>query len=115
MLTARLLDRVGKGLRGAPRDALVADVSPPEIRGAAFGLRQSLDTIGAFLGPLLAVGLMLMWANDFRAVFWVAVVPGFMAVILLIIGIKEPSRRSTEKRTNPIRRDNLKRLSPAYW
>ncbi|MFJ3318557.1 MFS transporter [Herbaspirillum huttiense] len=115
VLTARLLDRVGKGLRGAPRDALVADVTPPEIRGAAFGLRQSLDTIGAFLGPLLAVGLMLMWANDFRAVFWVAVVPGFLAVILLIIGIKEPSRRSTEKRTNPIRRDNLKRLSPAYW
>jgi MFS family permease len=115
VLTARLLDRVGKGLRGAPRDALVADVTPPEIRGAAFGLRQSLDTIGAFLGPLLAVGLMLMWANDFRAVFWVAVVPGFLAVILLIIGIKEPSRRSTEKRTNPIRRNNLKRLSPAYW
>lgn len=115
VLTARLLDRVGKGLRGAPRDALVADVTPPEIRGAAFGLRQSLDTIGAFLGPLLAVGLMLMWANDFRAVFWIAVVPGFLAVILLIIGIKEPSRRSTEKRTNPIRRDNLKRLSPAYW
>lgn len=115
VLTARLLDRVGKGLRGAPRDALVADVTPPEIRGAAFGLRQSLDTIGAFLGPLLAVVLMLMWANDFRAVFWVAVVPGFLAVILLIIGIKEPSRRRTEKRTNPIRRDNLKRLSPAYW
>ncbi|WP_039783404.1 MFS transporter, partial [Herbaspirillum huttiense] len=99
----------------APRDALVADVTPPEIRGAAFGLRQSLDTIGAFLGPLLAVGLMLMWANDFRAVFWVAVLPGFLAVILLIIGIKEPSRRSTEKRTNPFRRDKLKRLSPAYW
>ncbi|WP_366915580.1 MFS transporter [uncultured Herbaspirillum sp.] len=115
VLTARLLDRVGKGLRGAPRDALVADVTPPEIRGAAFGLRQSLDTIGAFLGPLLAVGLMLMWANDFRAVFWVAVLPGFLAVILLIIGIKEPSRGSTEKRTNPFRRDKLKRLSPAYW
>lgn len=115
VLTARLIDRVGKGLRGAPRDALVADVTPPEIRGAAFGLRQSLDTIGAFLGPLLAAGLMLIWANDFRAVFWVAVVPGFLAVILLIIGIKEPSRRSSERRTNPICRDNLKRLSPAYW
>src|SRR3546814_351821 len=67
VLTARLLDRVGKGIRGAPRDALVADLTPPEIRGAAFGLRQSLDTVGAFLGPLLAVGLMLLWANDFRA------------------------------------------------
>lgn len=115
VLTARLLDRVGKGLRGAPRDALVADITPPEIRGAAFGLRQTLDTIGAFLGPLLAVGLMLMWANDFRAVFWVAVIPGFFAVILLIIGIKEPSGRRIEKRTNPIRRDNLKRLGPTYW
>jgi len=115
VLTARLLDRVGKALRGAPRDALVADITPPDIRGAAFGLRQTLDTIGAFLGQLLAVGLMLMWANDFRAVFWVAVIPGFLAVILLIIGIKEPSGRSIEKRTNPIRRDNLKRLGPTYW
>ena len=72
VLTARLLDRMGKGIRGAPRDALVADMVPPEVRGAAFGLRQSLDTVGAFLGPLFAVGLMLLWANDFRAVFWVA-------------------------------------------
>lgn len=115
VLTARLLDRVGKGLRGAPRDALVVDITPPEIRGAAFGLRQTLDTVGAFLGPLLAVGLMLMWDNDFRAVFWVAVIPGFFAVILLILGIKEPRGRSIEKRTNPIRRDNLKRLGPTYW
>jgi hypothetical protein len=76
VLTARLLDRVGKGIRGAPRDALVADIAPAHLRGAAFGLRQSIDTLGAFLGPLLAVGLMLLWANDFRAVFWVAVVPG---------------------------------------
>jgi len=81
VLTARLLDRVGKGIRGAPRDALVADIAPPHLRGAAFGLRQSLDTVGAFLGPLLAVGLMLLWANDFRAVFWVAVIPGLMAVV----------------------------------
>ena len=76
VLTARLLDRVGKGIRGAPRDALVADITPSEIRGAAFGLRQSLDTVGAFIGPLLGVGLMLLWANDFRAVFWVALIPG---------------------------------------
>ena len=85
VLTARLLDRVGKGIRGAPRDALVADLTPPEIRGAAFGLRQSLDTVGAFLGPLLAVGLMLLWANDFRAVFWVAVIPGALAVLVLLL------------------------------
>ena len=115
VLTARLLDRVGKGVRGAPRDALVADIAPPEIRGAAFGLRQSLDTVGAFLGPLLAVGLMLLWANDFRAVFWVAVVPGLLAVALLVFGVREPPAPATEKRRNPIRRDNLKRLSAAYW
>ena len=68
VLAARLLDRVAKGIRGAPRDALVADLAPPRLRGAAFGLRQSLDTVGAFLGPLLAVGLMLLWANNFRSV-----------------------------------------------
>lgn len=115
VFTARLLDRVGKGVRGAPRDALVADIAPPEVRGAAFGLRQSLDTVGAFLGPLLAVGLMLLWANDFRAVFWVAVIPGLLAVSLLLFGVREPERHVGEKRTNPIRRENLKRLSSAYW
>ncbi|TAK90280.1 MAG: MFS transporter [Burkholderiaceae bacterium] len=115
VLTARLLDRVGKGIRGAPRDALVADIAPAEVRGAAFGLRQSLDTVGAFLGPLLAVGLMLLWANDFRAVFWVAVIPGMLAVALLLFGVREPARHIGEKRSNPIRRENLKRLSGAYW
>lgn len=115
VLAARLLDRVGKGVRGAPRDALVADIAPPEVRGAAFGLRQSLDTVGAFLGPLLAVGLMLLWANDFRAVFWVAVIPGLLAVALLLSGVREPERHVGEKRTNPIRRENLRRLSGAYW
>ncbi|MYN11808.1 MFS transporter [Pusillimonas sp. TS35] len=115
VLTARLLDRVGKGVRGAPRDAMVADLAPPEIRGAAFGLRQSLDTVGAFLGPLLAVGLMLLWANDFRAVFWVAVIPGVLAVALLVFGVREPERHGGAKRGNPIRRENLRRLSGAYW
>ena len=115
VLTARLLDRVGKGVRGAPRDALVADIAPPHLRGAAFGLRQSLDTAGAFVGPLVAVGLMLLWANDFRAVFWVAIIPGVMAVALLVFGVREPVRRQTETRTNPIRRENLRRLDSAYW
>jgi MFS family permease len=90
VLFARLSDRLGKGLRGAPRDALIADVTPPQIRGAAFGLRQSLDTIGAFAGPLLAVVLMLLWHDDFRAVFWVAVVPAALAVLLLALGVREP-------------------------
>ena len=115
VLGARLLDRVGKGIRGAPRDALLADLAPPGMRGAAFGLRQSLDTVGAFLGPLLAVGLMLLWANDFRAVFWVAVVPGLLAVLVLWLGVREPARPEGEPRRNPIRWDNLKRLGMAYW
>ncbi len=116
ILAARLIDRVGKGIRGAPRDALVADLAPPAIRGAAFGLRQSLDTVGAFVGPLLAVGLMLAWANDFRAVFWVAVIPGLLAVALLVFGVREPQRQDGgAPRTNPIRRDNLARLGAAYW
>src|SRR3954463_9969960 len=89
VVTARLMDRVGKGVRGAPRDALVADIAPPTLRGAAYGLRQSLDTVGAFLGPLLAVGLMLLWADNFRRVFWVAVIPGLVAVAILVFGIKE--------------------------
>ena len=115
ILTARLLDRMGKGIRGAPRDAMVADIAPPHLRGAAFGLRQSLDTVGAFLGPLLAVGLMLLWTNDFRAVFWVSIIPGMLAVMLLFFGIKEPERHLSEKRINPISKQNLQRLSPAYW
>ena len=116
VLTARVLDRIGKGVRGAPRDALVADLAPPEIRGAAFGLRQALDSVGAVLGPLLAVGLMLLWANDFRAVFWVAVIPGVLAVALLVIGVREPaSHAGSAPGSNPVQRDALKRLSPAYW
>jgi len=115
VLAARLIDRVGKGIRGAPRDALVADLAPPEVRGAAFGLRQSLDTVGAFVGPLAATGLMIVWANDFRAVFWVAVIPGFLAVALLIFGVREPAREGHGAPVNPIRREQLRRLSGAYW
>jgi len=116
ILTARVVDRIGKGIRGAPRDALVADLAPPEIRGAAFGLRQSLDTVGALVGPLLAVALMLSWANDFRAVFWVAMIPGLLAVALLVFGVREPERVSDgTRRMNPIRRANLRRLPRGYW
>jgi MFS family permease len=115
VLGARLLDRVGKGIRGAPRDALVADLAPPALRGAAFGLRQSLDTVGAFLGPLLAAGLMLLWAGDFRAVFWLAAIPGVAACAVLFFGVREPPRLATGERVNPIRRDNLLRLAKPYW
>ena len=115
VLAARLIDRIGKGIRGAPRDALVADLAPAEIRGAAYGLRQSLDTVGAFLGPLLAMGLMLLSNDDFRAVFWVAIVPGFMAVALLAFGVREPETRRASVRVNPISRVNLARLGKHYW
>ena len=93
----------------------VVDLAPPELRGAAFGLRQSLDTVGAFLGPLVAMGLMLLWANDFRAVFWVAAIPGFLAVALLLFGVQEPERKHLGRRVNPIRMANLRRLDGAYW
>lgn len=115
VLTARLLDRIGKGIRGAPCDALVADISPAEIRGAAFGLRQSLDTLGAFLGPLIAVGLMLLWANNFRAVFWVALIPSLLAVALLLFGIHEPERNQNVLSGNPIHHENIKQLGASYW
>lgn len=115
VLTARLLDRAGKGIRGAPRDALVADLAPSHVRGAAFGLRQSLDTVGAFIGPLLAIVLMLAWQNDFRAVFWVAVVPGAMAVLLLIFAVQEPQQAAGARRTNPIHWRSLRRLNARYW
>ncbi len=115
VLTARLIDRTGKGIRGAPRDALIADIAPPDMRGAAFGLRQSLDSVGAFLGPLIAVGLMLLWANDFRAVFWVAVIPGMLAVLVLVLAVKEPRHPHAGNGVNPITRENLRRLSRPYW
>jgi MFS family permease len=115
VLAARLMDRIGKGIRGAPRDALVADLAPPTMRGAAFGLRQALDTVGAFLGPVLAIGLMLLWANDFRAVFWVAVIPAVLSVALLAFGVREPAHAAAVRPGNPIRRENLRRLGNAYW
>lgn len=115
VLGARFIDRVGKGIRGAPRDALIADLAPAGMRGAAFGLRQSLDTVGAFLGPLLAVGLMLLWSNDFRAVFWVALIPGLLSVAVLVLGVREPQVAPDHRRSNPVTRANLARMGRAYW
>jgi MFS family permease len=93
VFAARFADRIGKGIRGAPRDALIADLTPAAIRGAAFGLRQSLDTVGAFVGPLLAMALMLAWHDDFRAVFWIAVVPGVLSFLLIAFGVREPEAK----------------------
>ena len=116
VLAARFMDRIGKGIRGAPRDALVADLTPPEIRGAAYGLRQSLDTVGAFVGPLLAIGLMLLWAGDFRTVFWFAVIPAVIAVLLLIFGVEEPGTGTARRNpVSPIRWKMLRDFGGAYW
>ena len=115
VLTARFLDRIGKGLRGAPRDALVADLVPLSMRGAAYGLRQALDAVGAFLGPALAIGLMQLFQNDFRAVFRFAVVPGALSVLVLQLGVREPDRRLATSGAVPIRRRELARLPRAYW
>ncbi len=116
VLAARFTDRVGKGVRGAPRDALVADLTSPGQRGAAYGLRQSLDTVGAFAGPLLAVVLMEATANDFRLVFWLAVIPGIIAVAILVIGVREPPRvPSTSVEAVPLRWSDLGRLGGSLW
>ena len=116
LVAARFIDRVGKGIRGAPRDALVADLSPPELRGASFGLRQTLDTVGAFLGPLLAIGLMGVFADDFVAVFWVAVVPAFLAFGLIVFAVREPARPAGARPVrHPLSRAELGLLGRAYW
>ncbi len=115
VLGARFIDRIGKGVRDAPRDALIVDITPPEMRGAAFGLRQSLDTIGAFLGPLFAVGLMLLWANDFRAVFWVATVPAVIALLLLVLAVHEKPQQDEVLNANPLSWKSLKHIGIRYW
>lgn len=116
LIAARFVDRVGKGIRGAPRDALVADLSPPALRGASFGLRQSLDTVGAFIGPLLAIGLMLVTANNFHIVFWVAVIPGFVAFALIAFAVSEPPRSGEMRKVRfPLHRDEVGRLPAAFW
>jgi MFS family permease len=116
LIGARFVDRVGKGIRGAPRDALVADIAPAHLRGASFGLRQSLDTVGAFLGPLLGIGLMWWTADNFRAVFWVAVVPAFLAFALIMFAVREPPRpEALRKVDRPISVAEIRRLGAPYW
>jgi MFS family permease len=116
ILTARFIDRIGKGIRGAPRDALVADLSPPHVRGASFGLRQSLDTVGAFAGPVVAIVAMALLANDIRAVFWVAVIPAVVSVAILVGFVTEPDRGADAGlRRVPLRLADIKTLSTTYW
>ncbi len=116
VLIARFGDRLGKGIRVAPRDALVADATTPQERGAAYGLRQSLDTIGAFTGPLAAFVLMAASGNNFRLVFWLALIPGFFAVALLAVGVREPKKNpSVNPKTNPLNWQALRSLGSGYW
>ena len=116
VFAARIVDRIGKGIRGAPRDALIADLVPNEMRGAAYGLRQSLDSVGAFVGPLLAVAFMALLANDIKAVLWVAVVPAFLAVILLAVAVREPEAAGMGSGIGKrLTLANAKRLSRNYW
>ena len=115
VVMARFVDRIGKGIRGAPRDALVGDIAPAHLRGACYGLRQSLDTVGAFAGPLMATILMALTLDSFRTVFWIAVIPGFLSLALMIF-VKEPETvRSADKPRSPIRGADLWQLGAAYW
>jgi MFS family permease len=116
LIAARFVDRIGKGIRGAPRDALVADITPSHLRGASFGLRQSLDTVGAFLGPLIAIAMMWLTSDSFTAVFWVAVIPAFMALGLIVLAVEEPARPANLRQVrSPLSLDELWRLGGSYW
>jgi len=116
LVAARFVDRIGKGIRGAPRDALISDIAPVHVRGASFGLRQSLDTVGAFVGPLLGIGLMWWTADNFRAVFWIAVIPAFLSLALILFAVEEPERPpGTRRAENPLSLQAIKRLGPVYW
>lgn len=114
VLAGRFVDRIGKGLRGAPRDALVADIAPPELRGAAYGLRQALDSIGAFIGPMLAVVFMVCLSNDIRKVMWVAVVPAFITVAMLVLFLREPEHKGASN-GKPLTLTDTGRLPLRYW
>lgn len=112
---ARFLDRVGKGIRSAPRDALIADVTPPELRGASFGLRKSLDTVGGFVGPLVAIALMLLSGDSFVTVFWIAAIPALLAVAVIVIGVEEPAAPAKAKSGERPSLGKILRLGPAIW
>ena len=114
VLAARFSDRIGKGIRGAPRDALVGDMVPAGLRGAAYGLRQALDTVGAFAGPLLAIVLMAALHDNFRLIFWLALIPGLISVLVLVMGVREPPHQATATQA-PVKFSDLKTVGTAYW
>ena len=115
VIGARFADRVGKGIRGAPRDALIADITPPEVRGRSFGLRQALDTVGAVIGPILALAGMAWFAGNFQAVLWIAVIPAVLCVLLIVFGVEEPARPATGTDRPRWRFADARRLPRAFW
>ncbi len=115
VMVARFIDRIGKGIRGAPRDAMVGDLAPPEIRGACFGLRQSLDTIGAFLGPLIAICGMLFFSQNLRVVLWIAVIPAVFSFIILAVGVKEPKFHQDEQSKERLNFRECRNLGSEFW
>jgi MFS family permease len=115
VFVARFVDRIGKGIRGAPRDALIADVVSKEQLGAAFGLRQAMDTVGAFVGPMLALVLMFLTSNNYRVVFWVAFIPALVAVLCIVFGVEEPETQTTKSKPFPIRKSELMKLPGSFW
>jgi MFS family permease len=116
VVAARFIDRIGKGLRGAPRDALIADIAPAHLRGASFGLRQALDTVGAFLGPAIAILLMVVSHDNFRLVFWWAVLPAVLCVVLLVLAVREPPAPPRPAKVRfPLALSELRRLGPRFW
>ena len=114
VLAARFSDRIGKGIRDAPRDAMIGDLIPAGLRGAAYGLRQALDTVGAVAGPLIAIGLMAALNDNFRLVFWLAMIPGVLSVVVLIAGVREPPRAAATAGA-PLRLGDLKGIGRFFW
>lgn len=114
MVAARFIDRIGKGIRDAPRDALIADIAPADLRGASFGLRQSLDTVGAVAGPLLAIALMALSSGNFRFVFWIAVLPAFISLAVMVFAVQEPAQHEADTKPR-LRFADARRLSGRYW
>ncbi len=114
VLGARFFDRIGKGIRGAPRDAMVGDMVPAGQRGAAYGLRQALDTVGAFAGPLIAIALMAILHNNFRLIFWLAIIPSLISVLVLVLGVREPPHHGNSAQA-PLKLSDLKSIGRAYW
>jgi len=120
LFTARFIDRIGKGIRGAPRDALIADITPPSVRGAAYGLRQSLDAAGGFIGPLLALVLMALFSDNIPLVLWFALIPAVLCMVFLVFGVEEPdaiqaTRNKDGKCSLPLHRADIAQMSGSYW